>query len=217
MRFKSHKVWIALDAQGRPAVQNGKVLIKYQLHQDHQYWVHEKNIHQADSSPPVAGPAKLASGQVSFRGKEKGVLAEGTTGAFGDNTVVIFADGASSGNPGPSGIGILLRHKGREREISRFIGITTNNVAELEAIRTGLLELKSADLPVRLFTDSRYAQGVLSGGWKAKKNQDLIRSVRLLMAKFKDLRILHVKGHAGDAGNERANRLAVLASKSRGK
>jgi len=129
--------------------------------------------------------------------------------------VVIFTDGASSGNPGPSGIGVLFRHRGREKEIARFIGITTNNVAELEAIRTALVELKTTRLPVRIFTDSTYAQGVLSRGWKAKKNEALIRAIRKRMADFRDLQILHVKGHAGDAGNERVNLLAVSASKQR--
>ncbi|MEA3417444.1 MAG: RNase H family protein, partial [Thermodesulfobacteriota bacterium] len=53
-----------------------------------------------------------------------------------DNTISIYTDGASSGNPGPSGIGILLRFKDHEKEISRNIGTATNNIAELEAIKT---------------------------------------------------------------------------------
>ena len=83
----------------------------------------------------------------------------------------IYADGASSGNPGPSGIGVLLRYREHEKEISRNIGLGTNNIAELEAIRTGLLEVKNPDLPVRVYTDSGYAYGLLTLGWKARKNE----------------------------------------------
>jgi len=83
----------------------------------------------------------------------------------------------------------------------------------LEAIRVGLSELKDTRLAVRLYTDSAYAHGVLTLGWKAKKNQALIHSIKARMAVLKDLSIIKVKGHAGDEGNERADRLATAAIK----
>ncbi len=98
-----------------------------------------------------------------------------------------------------------------EKEISRNIGLGTNNIAELEAIRTGLLEVKNPDLPVRVYTDSGYAYGLLMLGWKAKKNMELVSDIRMLMKRFKNLTIVKVKGHAGIEGNERADKLATSA------
>jgi ribonuclease HI len=128
--------------------------------------------------------------------------------------VYVYTDGASSGNPGPSGIGVVLRFGKHEKEISRYIGDTTNNVAELEAIRSGLMAVKNTNLPVRLFTDSRYAYGVLTQGWKAKKNQNIIESIKKILSKFNDLKFIHVKGHVGIEGNERADFLATSAIKN---
>ena len=107
----------------------------------------------------------------------------------------------------------MLSYGKHEKEISKYIGIATNNIAELEAIRTGLLEIKNTDLPVRLFTDSSYAYGVLVQGWKAKKNQEIIGSIINIISKFNDLKIIKVKGHGGIEGNERADFLATSAIK----
>lgn len=130
-----------------------------------------------------------------------------------ENTICIYTDGASSGNPGPSGIGVLLRFGKHEKEISKYIGPATNNIAELEAIKTGLSKIKKTDLSVKIFTDSRYAYGVLTLGWKAKKNQALIKSIKNLLLKFSDIKFIKVKGHAGNEGNERADFLATSAIK----
>ena len=127
------------------------------------------------------------------------------------DAIIIYTDGASSGNPGPSGIGVFMRYGTHEREISRYIGDSTNNIAELTAIETALLEMKRRDLPVRIYTDSSYACGLLINGWKAKKNLSLVNSIKQLMTKFKDLKIIKVKGHSGLEGNEKADRLATSA------
>jgi ribonuclease HI len=129
-------------------------------------------------------------------------------------TICIFADGASSGNPGPSGIGVVLRYADHKREISKYIGVATNNIAELKAIKTGLLALKNTDLPVRIFTDSNYAYGVLTLDWKAKANTELVQSIKKTILKFKNLKFIKVKGHAGNEGNERADFLATSAIKN---
>ncbi|MBW2438045.1 MAG: ribonuclease HI [Deltaproteobacteria bacterium] len=127
--------------------------------------------------------------------------------------IQIFTDGASAGNPGPSGIGVLLRFGNHEKEISEYIGTATNNIAELKAIQAGLQALKNTTLPVRIYTDSRYAYGVLVLGWKAKANNELIESIKKTMRKFIDIRIFKVKGHAGHQENERADFLATSAIK----
>ncbi len=51
MRFKKNKVWLAVDRSGKPVEENGKVLIKYQLNQTHEYWVRKSNIKPLDSDP----------------------------------------------------------------------------------------------------------------------------------------------------------------------
>jgi ribonuclease HI len=198
MRFKKNKVWLAVDRSGNPIEENGKVLIKYQLNQSHEYWVHKSNIKPIGSD--AAATQRIENdAAVSQTGNNEGIL--------------IFTDGASSGNPGPAGIGVVLRFGKYEKEISEYIGLATNNIAELRAIQAGLLAVKKTDLPVRIFTDSRYAYGVLTLGWKAKANSELIESIKKTMNKFKNLEIVKVKGHAGDKGNERADFLATSAIK----
>ena len=214
MRFKTNKVWLALAADGRPLTKNGKYLIKYQLDQDYEYWVHPDSVHpledagesgEKDIRPPKAPPQKTpppsSAGTVS--------------GPGGREAVIIYTDGASSGNPGPSGIGIVMQFGKHRREISRHIGTATNNIAELEAIKTGLLELKKTDLPVKIFTDSQYACGVLKLGWKAKKNKELIDDIKNLMSRHADLEFVHVRGHHGIAENERADQLATAAAQNK--
>ena len=198
MRFKKNKVWLCVDRSGNPIEQNGKVLIKYQLDQTHEYWVHKSSVNPLDRKPTktTAPPPKIAT--------QKSVGSEG---------IQIFTDGASAGNPGPSGIGVLLRFGDHEKEISEYIGLATNNIAELKAIQAGLQALKKTALPVQIFTDSSYAYGVLALGWKAKANLELVESIKKTMRKFKDLQIIKVKGHAGHPDNERADFLATSAIK----
>ena len=130
MRFKKNKVWLATDPQGKPLEQNGKVLIKYQLDQCHEYWVHKESIKPLDSPPLEAqGPV------------EKSEPIE----SIDPNAIQIYTDGASSGNPGPSGIGVVLRFGNREKEISEYIGLATNNIAELKAIEAGLQAVKNKE------------------------------------------------------------------------
>ena len=126
----------------------------------------------------------------------------------------MFTDGASSGNPGPSGIGVLMQYRQHEKEISKYIGRATNNIAELKAILVGLRAVKDKGLPVRVFTDSNYAYGLLVLGWKARTNIALVEKIRQEMMQFSNLEINKIKGHAGHEGNERADRLATGAVKS---
>ncbi len=199
MRFKKNKVWLAVDESGKPVEENGKVLIKYQLDQTHEYWVRRSNIMPLDSDPVAAQSTQ----------KNAALTQSGDT-----EEILIFTDGASSGNPGPAGIGVVLRFGRYEKEISEYIGLATNNIAELKAIQAGLLAVKKTELPVRIFTDSRYAYGVLSLGWKAKANQEMVQSIKKMMKKFKNLKLVKIKGHAGDEGNERADLLATSAIKN---
>ena len=217
MCFKHNKVWVAVGPDERPRVENQKVLIKYQLDQSHEYWVHQESIRplprtggcKPDTAVKKDTPAKASPTQ-SMRSKR-------TDSSMGDaGTIHVYTDGASSGNPGPAGIGIFLRYGIHEKTISKYIGIATNNIAELEAIRVALAEIKNPELPVKIYTDSSYALGLLSQGWKPKKNQDLVFSIKNIMKDFRDLQFVKVRGHAGDEGNEMADRLATDAIKGLG-
>ena len=216
MCFKNNKVWVATDRDDLPRVEGGKVLIKYQLDQAHEYWVHPESVKPL----PAEGGCNRGASTGKARPRNASPALAGSRerkDPAGDRaeTIHVYTDGASSGNPGPAGIGIFLRYGVHEKKISRYIGIATNNIAELEAIRVGLAEIKNVDLPVRLYTDSSYALGLLTRGWKPKKNKDRIASIKRLMRNFKDLEFIKVRGHAGDEGNEKADRLATGAVKNR--
>ncbi|MDL1967956.1 MAG: reverse transcriptase-like protein [Deltaproteobacteria bacterium] len=208
MKFRKNKVWLNTDNKGQPIVKNGKVLIKYQLEQDYEYWVNKDNVKPID---PWEYNKKISNKKILGKTSKKKALKLERQLSVEQDMICIYTDGASSGNPGPSGIGILLLYGGHEKEISKHIGVATNNIAELEAIRVALLELKRTDLPVKIFTDSSYAYGVLTLGWEAKKNTELIKSIKKIISKFRNLKFYKVKAHADINGNERADYLATSA------
>lgn len=203
---------MAVNKSGKPLIRNGKVLIKYQLDQEHEYWVKPESVVEISDDPKNAtSPAMPKAQRPAKRRPESIPSVLPVDGLPEKNAIVIYTDGASSGNPGPSGIGVFMRYGTHEREISRYIGNSTNNIAELTAIETALQEIKRTDLPIRIYTDSSYACGLLINGWKAKKNVSLVNSIRQLMTRFADLKIIKVKGHSGLDGNEKADQLATSA------
>jgi ribonuclease HI len=127
--------------------------------------------------------------------------------------IIIYTDGACSGNPGPMGIGaVILRGRDRQ-EIGEHIGTGTNNIAELTAVERALdaLRPEERERPIALHADSSYVIGVLAGGFKAKKNVELIERIRQKLRRFPRLRFVKVDGHAGVPENERADQLATGA------
>lgn len=136
-----------------------------------------------------------------------------------DDVVEIYADGACKGNPGPGGWGLLLRARGREKEMYGGAPETTNNRMELTAVIEGLSALRRR-CRVRVYTDSQYVQKGISewiGEWKRRgwrtaakkpvKNVDLWRRLEEI-ARGHEVEWHWVKGHAGQPGNERADALA---------
>lgn len=141
--------------------------------------------------------------------------------------VVLFTDGACSGNPGPGGWAYILRHpgSGRESSDSGAEPQTTNNRMELTAVVEGLKQLRRPTV-VELVTDSAYVGTGLSEwlpkwkqqGWRRKekgrlvpvKNEDLWRALDSLAARH-EVRFTHVAGHSGHPENERCDQLAVAA------
>ena len=133
--------------------------------------------------------------------------------------VVIFTDGACSGNPGPGGWGAVLMFGGREKEICGGEADTTNNRMELMAAIQAL-EALNKPCKLELHTDSQYVRNGITQwlpSWKARgwktadkkpvKNEDLWK--RLDQARLRhDVDWRWVKGHAGHELNERADGLA---------
>ncbi|MBS0366223.1 MAG: ribonuclease HI [Proteobacteria bacterium] len=133
--------------------------------------------------------------------------------------IEIYTDGACRGNPGPGGWGVLLRHGEHHKELSGAEPHTTNNRMEMTAVIRALEALKRP-VPARLYTDSKYVlQGITEWlpGWKARGwrtaqrkpvlNQDLWQQLDALAAQHR-VDWQWVKGHAGNPGNERVDRLA---------
>jgi ribonuclease HI len=217
MRFRKNKVWLAAGADGKPIEKDGKVLIKYQLDQDYEYWVKKNGVVSLDSEPQRVPRSRIKNARDKpAKKKNFKPTIDSTKESVEADTIFIYTDGASSGNPGPSGIGVVLRFGEHKKEISKFIGTATNNIAELKAIQAGLSAVKNVDYPVEIYTDSNYAYGVLSLGWKSKKNTDIVDAIKNIMSKFKNLKFFKVKGHAGNKNNERADHLATTAIKNAG-
>ncbi|MBI4508078.1 MAG: ribonuclease HI [Deltaproteobacteria bacterium] len=127
--------------------------------------------------------------------------------------ILVYTDGACSGNPGPMGIGVVLLDAGQRREISEFLGIGTNNIAELAAIERALDAITPPDRgrTIMVHSDSSYAIGLLARGFKAKANVELVARLRQKASDFTRLRFIKVEGHAGVPENERADELARRA------
>lgn len=135
------------------------------------------------------------------------------------NPIIIYTDGACSGNPGPGGWGVLMRAGTHKKELCGGELDTTNNRMEMMAVIEALTALKKRS-DVKIYTDSKYVlQGITEwmDGWKAKnwktaskkpvKNKDLWQRIDELVQAH-NVEMAWVKGHAGDPGNERADELA---------
>lgn len=135
--------------------------------------------------------------------------------------IVMYTDGASRGNPGPGGYGVILMSGKLRKEISQGYRLTTNNRMELMAVIAGLEALKKTGLKITIYTDSQYIVKALNEGWlnkwmatnfsKGKKNKDLwVRFYDLY--RQQQIRFVWVKGHAENIHNNRCDELATAAA-----
>ena len=136
-----------------------------------------------------------------------------------EDHIEIFTDGACKGNPGPGGWGAILRSGPHEKELWGGEKDTTNNRMELTAVIEALASLKRS-CEVTIHTDSEYVRkgitewihGWKQRGWKTADRKPVKNAE--LWQRLDALRALHtvhwrwVKGHSGNAGNERADALA---------
>ncbi len=138
--------------------------------------------------------------------------------------VIIYTDGACSGNPGPGGYGVVLLSGKHRKELSEGFRLTTNNRMELLGAIIGLEALKFDGLTVKLYTDSQYLVNAVNKGWlftweqkrfAKKKNQDLWLRFLDVYRKHR-VTLIWIKGHNNNPENERCDLLAVAASKGPG-
>ena len=122
--------------------------------------------------------------------------------------IVIYTDGACSGNPGPGGWGCVLVCGEYTKELSGGVKDTTNNRMEITAVIEGLNALKTKKLPVEVVTDSRYVVGTMTEGWKRKVNGDLWKELDRACEGL-TISWTWVRGHADNPYNNRADELAV--------
>lgn len=134
-------------------------------------------------------------------------------------TIYLYTDGASSGNPGPGGYGVILRCGSYEKEFSGGFSLTTNNRMELLAVIVGLEAIRWENADVEVYSDSSYVVNAVTLGWldgwirsgfKKKKNADLWTRYAAVASRH-NVRFHWIKGHAGHPENERCDRLAVAA------
>ena len=137
--------------------------------------------------------------------------------------VIIYTDGACSGNPGPGGWGTILMYKDNKKEISGGLKNTTNNVMELTAVIEGLKLLKFP-CNVHLYSDSAYVVNCFNQGWiynwlkkgwktssgESVKNRELWEELYNL-TKVHNVTFHKVKGHADNEYNNRCDELARMA------
>ncbi len=137
--------------------------------------------------------------------------------------VRIYTDGASRGNPGPGGYGIVMEWVGKPyvKEFAEGYKLTTNNRMELLAVIVALEKLKNEGTRVKVFTDSKYVVDSVEKGWvfnwvkkgfKDKKNPDLWKRYLKIHTKH-TVKFQWIKGHNNHKQNERCDFLATSASK----
>lgn len=129
--------------------------------------------------------------------------------------VIIHTDGASRGNPGEAGIGVTISTTDGQKiaEISEYLGITTNNIAEYKALIRGLEEaLLSGATEVEVYTDSELMARQINGQYKVK-NEGLLPlygEAKKLLGQFGSAKVTHVRRELNKAADKLAN-LAIDA------
>ena len=140
--------------------------------------------------------------------------------------VIIYTDGACSGNPGPGGWGSILMYKENKKEISGGKKNTTNNVMELTAVIEGLKLLKFP-CEVEIYSDSAYVVNAFNQGWiynwiknnwktsgkEPVKNKEIWQELYALTKTHK-VKFIKVKGHSDNEFNNRCDEMARNAIKN---
>ncbi|WP_129021510.1 ribonuclease HI [Edaphocola flava] len=135
-------------------------------------------------------------------------------------SLIIYTDGASRGNPGRGGYGIILQWGSVKKELSQGYRLTTNNRMELLAVIVAMEVLTRPGLQIMVYSDSKYVIDSVEKGWvfgwekkgfEGKKNPDLWQRFLKLYRKH-EVRFHWVKGHADNPYNNRCDVLATTAA-----
>lgn len=218
--LRGQKVLARVRADGAFDSVGGRVEVRYKPNDGRAYRAAERNLERVPGEPllpdDACAPAQEAPAKTtSSQRKAIAATPAATPAAVPKGAWTVYADGACSGNPGPAGLGIVLvGPDGKVAEGFEYLGVATNNVAELTAILRAA-EIVPDEAPAVVHTDSQYSIGVLTKGWKAKANQELIAGVKQALSKRGGWRIVYVPGHAGVPLNERADELAREAVRTR--
>lgn len=223
-RLRGQVVYARADATGALKVESGRVEIRYKPNDGRRYDARPDNLAVVEGAPlpddtcgaaePVAkadaagAKATATATRPAARGHGKIAGQHAASVPLSANTIIAYADGACSGNPGPAGLGVVIIDGDRRVELSEYLGVGTNNIAELTAILRALQECTEPGRPLVIHTDSQYSIGVLQKGWKAKANTELVAEVRDAIAARPDTHLRYVPGHSGVPLNERADALA---------
>jgi len=134
--------------------------------------------------------------------------------------ITIYTDGSSRGNPGRGGYGAILMYNEHKKEISGGFRRTTNNRMELMGVIQALKCLKHKEIPITIYSDSKYVIDTVQKGWLDswvkknfldKKNPDLWKEYYAL-SRGLNIKFVWVKGHASNTLNNRCDVLATTAA-----
>lgn len=153
---------------------------------------------------------------VAYRDRDMSALERAWIMRFNPEPLIVYTDGSGTVDGQPAGIGVLvvlpfgpeIEFNGNI-EVGEYIGLGTNNVAELTAIQRALQEVPDLTRKITIRADSEYAIGCASKPWKFKKNKALVEAIREDVAlRAGTLTWEHVDGHTGEWGNETVDKLA---------
>jgi ribonuclease HI len=200
-RLRDADVWARVDIQGSLIKDDtGRVEVVYKPDAG-------AKVYRAGAKNLVATGDAPIEIQVGEPAPERRKVAA----AIPDDAIHVWTDGGCVPNPGPCGIGVVVVDGAQRREISEYLGMGTNNIAELTAIVRGLEAVPARDRLVVVYSDSQYAIGLLTQNWKPKANVDLVKRLRALLKEFSEVRFVKVAAHTGIALNERVDQLATSA------
>jgi ribonuclease HI len=180
-KLRDAEVWARVDERGAPVADAaGRVEVVYKAVDGAKlYRAAARNLTPLGGAPVELTPAAAEPerGGSSGGGRAKAGGGKGASvAAMPADAIHVWTDGACTGNPGPAGLGVVYidgTDPAKKQELSEYLGEGTNNIAELTAIERGLQLVPAEERTrvVAVYTDSSYAIGLLSMGWKAKANQ----------------------------------------------
>lgn len=227
-RLRGQKVLARANADGSLQSEGGRVEIRYRASDARAYRAGAQNLEvspgaavlpddhcvAADAAPDKDKAGGASSSPRAARSRAgmptKVDAAKNGVAPVPAGSWIAYCDGACSGNPGPAGLGLVVVAPDGNvvAEGYEYLGSATNNVGELTAILRVLESVPDDGKPLYVHTDSQYSIGVLSKGWKAKANGELVARVKEALAARPQTKLVYVPGHVGVTLNERADELA---------